>query len=168
MILLQRFNASFSRAGFTLVEMIIIMALFLILIQISSVSLLNFQRSVSLRSNVNVLIADIRQQQLRALAGDTTATGTSQPFGVYFEQDQYTLFTGSFYDPSSPTNFVVRFDQGVIMGGTSFAGSSLVFAPVSGEVASPGINDYVTLTNQSDGRSTTIRFNALGVPTESS
>ncbi|HSW48213.1 MAG TPA: type II secretion system protein, partial [Candidatus Saccharimonadales bacterium] len=53
-----------SQKGFTLIELILVMAIFSTLIGITSLSLFNIQHRTALSADVSVFTADLKQQQL--------------------------------------------------------------------------------------------------------
>ena len=82
--------------GFTLIELVLVMGIFSTLIGITSLSLFNIQHATALSADVNVFIADLKQQQLKAMVGESDGVGGSgYGYGVHFTANNYTLFRGS-------------------------------------------------------------------------
>lgn len=147
--------------GFTLIELILVMAIMAILLSFATINLLRPQEQASLESVGNALISDLRAQQLKALAGETNGT-TGTVFGVNFSPTKYTLFRGVSFDPADPGNLDV--DTGTAISiTTTFPNATVAFSPVTGEVAGfvPGANT-ITLTSGPGGQRT-ITLNELGV-----
>jgi prepilin-type N-terminal cleavage/methylation domain-containing protein len=156
-------NASTSTSGFTLVELLVVMALIGILTSLTVMNLVQPQRSASLNGTVDVLVADIKSQQLKAMAGDAQSASAAQQHGVYVEPTKYTLFKGTTYSAGDGDNFVVQPD-GVTFS-TTFASSQLSFQKASGEPASfSGSTNTLTVSNLA-GESKTITVNRYGVVT---
>jgi len=113
------------KRGFTLIEVMLVMAIFSLLMGFVTINLLRPQNKASVDSLSTQLIADIKQQQLKAMVGDSEGQATSQQFGVYFESDGYTLFRGSSYSASEASNFEVTLEDvtadTIPVGGTSIS-----------------------------------------------
>ncbi len=120
--------------GFTLVELLVVMAVMGILLSLSYVTLLGAQRRSSLNSTVSVLVTDIKQQQLKTMTGDTGGATPSGSYGLYFQPSRYTVFHGTQYQAGQASNYVVNLDPTVSFSSILFPNASLVFATVSGEV----------------------------------
>jgi len=151
------------KKGFTLIEIILVVAIFSLLIGFVTINLLRPQNKASVDTLSTQLIADIKQQQLKALVGDSEGESSAQQFGVYFESNGYTLFRGSSYSSEESTNFKVELSE-VSLTNINFGSAQLVFDKVSGEVAnySSG-SDSVTISHVSAGFSETITVNRYGV-----
>ena len=143
--------------GFTLIELIIAMGIFAIITGLVTINLLGAQHTASIDSTVTTLIADIKQQQIKAMAGDTEGRGATDQYGVHFDANKYVLFHGS-YNAMDNANFVVNLE-----GSLNFTGSGdIIFLKGSGE--NSGLNAIVikdSLTN----RQKTININNYGVIT---
>jgi len=146
-------------SGFTLVELLIIIGLFTILSSFAVINLIRPQTKANLDATNTVLISDLKEQQLKAMIGDSGGSAPSA-YGVYFETNQYTLFKGNSYSPSDTDNFVVSL-QGDASSTTTFASNQVVFNQRSGEVAGfSASNNTITITSSGDVK--TITINALG------
>lgn len=122
------------KRGFTLPELIVVMAIIAGLIAVTSPSLLPLQYRTSSNSSVNQLIADIKLQQFKAMSGDAENRDASDSYGVYVEQNQYTLFHGV-YSQGEPANTVISIEEDL---STTFPSSQIVFTQGSGEIGSSG------------------------------
>lgn len=142
------------------------MAIILTLLQVGWVNLYRFQQTATTGAAIDTLVSDIRNQQIRAMNGDTYNTGTTNNFGIYFQSDRYTLFFGSAYSAAASTNFVIRFEPNIRMTGNTFASNQLIFVKGSGEINTTDLEDTVTLQNTSSGETTTIRLNRMGAITQ--
>ncbi len=151
-----------SKKGFTLVEILIIMGILAILFTITSLNLTNTVPQSSLDNTVRLFIADLKQQQLNALTGNTEGQGDSSDYGIYFTSGKYTLFRGSSYNASDPANFDVVVDD--IDTSSTSAGSVIVFLKNSGIIKnfSPS-NNTITFTQTNIGSQKTITINKYGV-----
>ncbi|MBI3443437.1 type II secretion system protein [Candidatus Woesebacteria bacterium] len=152
--------------GFTITELIIVMAVFSILFTFATINILGVKTRSALNSATTNLVTELKSQQLKATTGETEGTGTRQNYGVYFEVNQYTLFRGSTYVAGSLSNFVVSLPDQIEFSNILLPSSSMVFAVGSGQVSGfvPGSNS-LTLKDTSSGTTKTLSINELGVIT---
>lgn len=152
------------RHGFTLVEMIVVMAVGAVILTTTTVLLLSGQRQVVKLTAAEQVLSDIRSAQVKAMAG----SGGGGAYGIYFGTTSYTLFKGAAYNASDPVNFVVNLDNSVSFTST-FSGSNIIFSAVSGEVNNYVSGaDTVTIIDATDNTSKVIHFNKYGVPVSES
>lgn len=154
-----------AQKGFTFVELLVIMAVMGILMQFGSVSLIRFQQYASTNSSISSLVRDIRQQQLRAMSGDTAGTGTRNDFGIHFLPDRYIAFFGASYSPTNPTNFVIVLEPNIRIAATTLPGGTLIFRRGSGEIATGNAEETISIRNTANNELRIIRINRLGVIT---
>lgn len=151
--------------GFTLVEIIIVMGIMALLLGLVVINLTSPIHRVSLTSAVNLLTADIEQQQIKAMSGNNAGASIASPSGILFNQYSYVVFTGQSYRSSDPNNFTVKLDPGLKFT-SSLPGNTLKFASVSGEVVGFSLgNDTVTLSRTDLTESKVIKFNSYGIIT---
>lgn len=105
-----------------------------LLFGVSSLVLTGLIPKASVRAQAEVLVSQLRQQQLKAMSGATEGLDESGSYGVYFGDNYYTLFHGSAYDPDSSRNYTVTLDDPAQLS-TTFTDRQVVFASGSGEVA---------------------------------
>ena len=151
-----------SRPGFTLVEILIIMGILAILFTISSLNLSNTVPQNALTNATELLVADLKQQQLSALTGNTEGQSVNSNYGIYFTTQKYTLFRGSTYSVGNTSNYNVPLDD--IDTSTTAAGSIIVFEKNSGQILNfvPSGNT-ITLTHNNIGKTSTITINKYGI-----
>src|SRR3990167_5666809 len=106
-----------KRQGFTLIELALIMGIIAILISFMSINLLKPQTTASTSSTVQILGADIKEQQIKAMSGDSDGESSTDSQGIYFESNRYTLFRGPNYTSGSHY-FQVDMDQNLILSNT--------------------------------------------------
>jgi prepilin-type N-terminal cleavage/methylation domain-containing protein len=141
--------------GFTVIELIITMGIIAILSSLATVNLVTIQRHTSVSATILTLQADLKQQQLKAMDGDTQVIGSaSSNYGIRFETNKYTLFRNSFID-GTVDNFAVNLD-----GNLAFTTlGDITFSKGNGQLT--GLN---TITLQDDfNNHQTLNINYLGV-----
>lgn len=123
-----------NQKGFTLTELIISMGLFAVLATFVSINLVRPQATSNVDSAINTVVSEIKSQQLKAMIGDTQGGTSTDSYGIYFENNSYTLFKGTSYSASDPENIVNDLPQGVSFSSVSLPSSQIVFEQLSGEV----------------------------------
>ncbi|MFH1832605.1 MAG: hypothetical protein ABH816_00360 [Candidatus Levyibacteriota bacterium] len=154
----------FNKKGFSVVELIVVFGVTAIIFGLITFNLLRAQYSSSLNGQFLKFVADVREQQLKAMIGDTEGRSQSDDYGVRFEANRYILFHGSSYNANDPTNFIIYLDQNLEFSSTSLPGETIVFNKGSGEIAGfiSGQNT-LTLKNIQDNEQKTLTFNKYGV-----
>ena len=152
--------------GFTIVEMSVVLGIAAVLISYATVNLTSIQHITYLAATINTVTVDLKQQQLKAMVGDTEGRASHDHYGIYFEQTKYTLFHGSTYSSSDTANAIVPFDNNVQMSATTFPQSQIIFNGVSGEVIGfTNGQNTITLRNSVTAEQKTITINRYGVIT---
>ena len=148
--------------GFTLIELALIMGIIAILVSFITINLLKPQTTASTSSSTQVLIADLKEQQIKAMAGDGEGTANSQAHGVYIEPTRYTLFRGTTFSSGEPSNFTVNLESGLSLS-TTLPQQQIVFTKRSGEVAGYTLgSDTITLSHTQSGDQKVITINRYG------
>ncbi|MBI2040456.1 hypothetical protein HYT18_05305 [Candidatus Microgenomates bacterium] len=140
--------------GLTLVELLIVIGIATILLGLTTINLVRVQQNTSLGAVSDILIADLKSQQMKAMSG---ANGGGS-FGIHFtSSNSYTLFKGSNYVP--PGDFTVTLEDPISVS-TTYPGNEIVFSKTSGEVDG---EHTITITNSAGGEQQTLTVNKLGV-----
>lgn len=152
----------FGNAGFTTVELIIIVGIIATLVSFATVNLLKTRSTTSLTSTLNTLLADLRNQQIKSMAGDSEGRIVNSSYGIYFEANRYILFHDT-YSSTDPSNYVVALEPNFQFQNILFPQNQIVFAINSGEIVNfiSGSNS-LKLTDTSNGQSKTIQLNKYG------
>ena len=103
------------KRGITLIETIVVVGVLLTLIGMASISFLPFRSKSTLDTAITTLIADIKSQQIKAMAGDTEGREANDNYGVYFGTNSYTLFHGTDFNPGDSSNFTVTLDDQLLI-----------------------------------------------------
>ncbi|HSW89385.1 MAG TPA: type II secretion system protein [Patescibacteria group bacterium] len=150
--------------GFTLIELMITISVFLILLAFAAPNILRTRNSAVVNTSIDTVLADIKQQQLKSMVGDTGGSGNASSYGVYFGTTSYTLFKGSTYNSSDTTNVVVPLEGSVQFSNVTLLNSQVVFARGTGEISGFVTGqDSFSLSEPSGGRVTSATFNKYGV-----
>ena len=132
-----------TQNGFTLVEMVVVVSLTVTLLSLVILNLVRSQQSVSLTSMEATLLADLRQQQLKSMNGDTEGRSTSDQYGVHFNQKDYVLFHGT-YSSGDTYNTVINLDSNMQFNNPNF---DVIFSKIGGEITQATIIDLQDNTN---------------------
>ena len=114
-------------AGMTLVELLVVIALVSILFGLSTIGIFSTQQKVVTSSFITTLIADLKQQQIKAMIGDTEGRLTHDSYGIYFESNRYILFHGTTYIPGEATNFIVNNNSTLLFSNINLPDSRIIF-----------------------------------------
>lgn len=157
-------NKHFKSAGFTLMELIVVMAIIFTISGFVTISLVNQQRTTSLNSSIDVLIADISSQQTKAMSGVSDSASSASNYGIYFLEDRYILFKGTSFSEGDPANFTVMLDKDIGFSNITFPGNIIIFSSLSGEITGflEGSNSII-VQDSSGGEGRTITINRYGV-----
>jgi len=90
-----------AKKGFSLIEILVVIGILSILVGFVLVIMNSFQKERVLDATAEEIINSLRLAQSKTLASE----GAS-PYGIYFENDRFTLFKGAFFDSASPDNLV--------------------------------------------------------------
>ncbi len=156
-------HLTLDKKGFTLVELLLVMGIIGLLLAVSSLLLLNLIPKASLTTQAEKLVAELRNQQLRAMTGQIGSAGTVQSQGAYFTADRYVLFSGTSYNVADPENFEIILDQPLQIE-SALPASQVVFLAGSGEIDTyDSDRDRITIRNPSSNESVAIEFNQYGI-----
>src|SRR5690348_3412748 len=92
------------QAGFTLIELVIVLGIVGILFSIATINLVSTQHTTSVSAATDELVADMQTQQTKAMTGTKDTNGNPSSYGVHFTNSSYSLFQGT-SDPTDTTDF---------------------------------------------------------------
>lgn len=152
--------------GFTFIETLVVISITLTLLGLASMSMLGSQRSANLTEAIDIFIADMRSQQVKAMTGETILGVQSSGYGIYVESNRYVLFSGNTYNAADTTNASVPFKSPVYASSIGFPNQTIVFLAQSGEVSNfvQGSNT-ISISEQNSSKTKTIYINPYGVIT---
>lgn len=146
--------------GFTLIEIIVTTSIILTLLGFITINLVRSQQTASLVSTEEILLADLRQQQLKAMIGDTEGREISDSYGIHFDSNKYVLFHGATYSSSETSNSVTNLTNNMQFNDSNF---DIVFAKLNGEILEPTV---IKLQDDTNSNLKRIYLNKLGVVTQ--
>ncbi len=149
---MRYYQAKERGAGFTFIEVLIVIALLGVIAGFAIPFYQSFQVASNLDNTAQQLVSTLRLAQARAMASESLSD-----FGVHFESQQYVLFKGNSYNPADP------FNESYNIAGTltisSGVGSEVVFTAVNGNTTNTGSVQIST----SGGKLRTITINEMGM-----
>lgn len=153
-----------SISAFTLIELILVVLIIAVLTSIVSLTLSNLIPRANLSTTTEILLAEIRQQQSRAMSREKNQYQEASEYGVYIEQNQYTLFSGTSYNPSNSSNLITEIPAPLELS-SNFPSQTIIFAKGSGEIINfvDGQN-VITVTDTVSNQIKTLNFNPYGIP----
>jgi prepilin-type N-terminal cleavage/methylation domain-containing protein len=161
------FNALVRRqpsAGFTLVEILLVMGLIAVLAAATLINFIRPQNQASLDGITNALVTDIKSQQIKAMAGDGVSASSAQAHGVYVQAGSYTLFKGSAYSGADTDNFAISTDTITLT--PDLPSSQVVFTKATGDVSGfDSAHKTITVSSSALGASKVITINRYGAVT---
>lgn len=143
--------------GFTLTELVLVVAIFGVLTSLATVNLFRTQTRASLDTSITTIISDLKQQQLKAMVGERDGKTPTPQHGIHFDAGSYVLFSGASYNNLDSSNAVIDLSDNISING---APVEIIFARLSGEILA-SVN--ITVSNTSSGESKTINLNKYGV-----
>jgi len=140
--------------GFSLIELVLIVAIIGVLIAVLVPSLVQFRAQQALQHSTNAVVGVLDDARSKTLA---SINNTSH--SVYLTSTSTTLITGTTYDSNAPTNQVYTLDPSVTLSwNLQGAGALISFDRLKGT-----INQYGTITiTSSSGATRTVTVTLLG------
>ncbi|EKD46877.1 MAG: hypothetical protein ACD_67C00030G0002 [uncultured bacterium] len=144
-------NNKRTKKGFTLIEVMLVLALIVIISGISAPVYQSFQLKNNLDVGVNATVQTLRRAQLLSQSGE----GDSN-WGVHIESGGATLFKGADY-ATRETSFdeIFEISEDIVVAGMQ----NIVYSKLSGEPQTSGNIVLTTSTNETE----TININSKGM-----
>lgn len=155
-----------KQSGFSLVELVVVTFFFIVLAGYAIINLPRILQKAAIHVSVDTVVSDLRQQQIKAMTGDTEGRGSLDHYGIYFQTNSYTLFHGATYNPNDLANQNIPFQNNMQLMTISFPNASVIFTKGSGEILGfvNGSNTLI-LKNTVSNEIKTITINRYGVVT---
>ena len=129
------------KRGFTILEMLIAIAVLVILATIIIGAMANFRDSSEFNRAVDEVVAIIREARSKTLASED-----GFQFGIHFESSRVVLFKGTSFVDSDPNNKVLTLSGRVEIFNINITGGNVVFERLTGD-ANPSGDVSVRLKN---------------------
>jgi len=138
-----------AKKGFSLIEILIVVGILAFLIGAVLVIMNSFQRGKVLDSAAEEIINSLRLAQSRTLASEGASS-----YGIYFENNKFTLFKGNFFNAALPDNEIHQLPPTLIISQINLtdATSSVAFARLTGYAQSYGTIKVEMTTDASQNR----------------
>lgn len=151
------------QGGFSYVELMIGLMLLVILAGIVAMSTGSTITRTQLSAEMSVLLADLKQMQLKSMAGEVFDPGYPPTYGVLITENSYQLFQGA----SAGTGLDLGTFQ--LEGATlsaSFDSDQIVFASGSGQITGfEPTQNQITVYKSSSAEQESVTLNSYGVVT---
>lgn len=125
-----------SQNGFTILELVISIAIIAIISAAVGMELITFQRIASLDAAAKDIVSELRSVQNKALSGeDGNSDGTGDSWGVRFSNsasDTYAEFYGSSFNSANVTATTTLSSSVVFTNPASSATKDIVFTKITG------------------------------------
>lgn len=159
----MKWEKNLGKSGFTFIETIIVVAIILTTLGYAALNVLTASENQNVSASRDILRADIKSQQAKAMSGQNYEQNNADYYGIYFTSTSYTLFKGSSFDPNDPENYVINMENNSEFFNINLPSSSLIFSPLSGEVYgySP-IQNSLGIRNTVNGENYTFSINRYG------
>ena len=162
----MKHTALHYQVGLTLVELLLVVGILGLLFSIAFISIFNVRIISTNATTTSVITSDLKNQQIKAMVGDTEGRGTPDNYGIKILSNQYVMFHGTNYNSADTANFSVPVENGYTLS-TTFPNTTVLFASESGEIVNFQSNqNTITLTNTSSNKTKTIHFNKYGTITQ--
>ena len=152
---LKQLARSNNKSGFTLIEIIVVIAIVGILAAIISSPFGKFRNAQALQNTTNAIVSVINSARTKTLA---SVNNTS--YGVHIDSDRVILFTGISYNSEDATNQIVIFEPQVTLETLSLngGGAEILFDRLKGTTSQYG----TIVIDLPSGQSKTITVQATG------
>lgn len=150
----KKIPITFIKNGFTLIEVMIVIAVIGVLMAVVGLPLTTFREQQALQNSTNALVSVLNDARTKTFAAlDNTS------YGVALAVDSATLFTGTTYDSNAATNELYPFETPVtaswsLIGG----GNSISFDRLKGTTSQYG----TIILRLPNGTARTVTITALG------
>ena len=152
-------HLSFCR-GFTLIELSVVVSIMVTLLSFITISLVLSQQTASLISMQDLLVAELKQQSIKSMIGDTEGRATSDSYGIHFDSNRFVTFHGSAYSSGDTSNSFFNLESNIQFNNSNF---DIIFSRLNGEIAAPLTVELQDNTNSQLKR---LYLNKYGVITQ--
>lgn len=121
--------------SFTMIELLLVMAVIALLINIAILSYRSFEQKTKLEIETENIITTLKLAQTKTMASEQASQ-----YGLHFENNKYVLFKGGTFQPEAPDNKIWQLDSQLEIYDISLfgGGSDVVFDRINGQTAQTG------------------------------
>ena len=145
--------------GFTLIELAVVVGIIATLLGFITINLVRSQQTASLMGTEAILLADLKQSQLKSMIGDTEGRSASDSYGIHFDSNRDVLFHGAVYSSLDTSNSVINLDSNMQFNNYNF---DVSFSRLSGTTSAA----IIELKDNTNSSSKKIHLSIYGVVTQ--
>lgn len=138
--------------GFTLIEILVVVALIALLATAVVVSTVSFRSQIDLNTAAQNILNTLRIARAKTLASESASQ-----YGVYFESGQYVLFKGTSYNPPASDNEFHSLPSGFEIANVSIGGGNeAIFQRLTGITSQSGSVDVRQISDPAKSKTIVI------------
>lgn len=151
------------KKGYSLIDLLIAVAVMVILFSLGSVIYRNFVRQDSFLTESLKIKSLINEARMKTVAGFSLGETQALNFGLYFQNDRCFLFPGTAFSPENVKNQEFILPTSLEIETVTFPAGSLVFEKISGEVRNyDPLQNFLILKDKQNLKTRKISVNQLG------
>ena len=146
-----------TRKGFTLIEMVVVIAILVIVVVIAGASFGGIVERQELKRGAGLVRSTLEEARVRTLSSE----GASQ-YGVHVATSTLTLFPGTTYTEGAPDNEIATLPARTHIASTTLVGGDVVvFKRLSGATDNVGTITVSLIADENESRTITIQQTGL-------
>lgn len=146
------------KKGFSLIEVIIVIAIFTVLFTITSTAFSRFNNNQALNRSVSEATSIL--DEARAL---TLASKNNTVYGVHFQSDKVILFTGQIFSDLDPDNKINIISSRVFISNIALlgGGNEIIFQRLTGKTEQNGTITLSLISDSSKSKIITVQVSGI-------
>jgi hypothetical protein len=126
-------------------------------------SIQSTQQGSSVDSAIQTLVADINQQQIKAMLGEVSSSVPIE-YGVHFTPTGYVVFKGSTYSAADTSNITITLSDNLTFNTINIPDATIAFSRIYGEVVNYSATQHsIELKSKYSNEAKILTFNRYGV-----
>lgn len=146
--------------GFTIPELLISVSIILAIFAFAGINLLRIIPDASLAEISSSFMADAKDSQSSAIMSESDSL-LQFDYSIKINPDNYVLFKGSVFNPTDPSNYIVKYPSNVNVS-TTFPNGIITFSALSGEIKNFDNSKNQVVFYGLNDTNLTILFNKIG------